>query len=296
MEAIRTVLCPIDFSPATERQLAFAVDLCRLFGARLVLHHNLDTAPPGAAVGWMWSGAHPGAPTEAGDEERLRRLMAALPEGLEVEAKITHGLPSTSVVTVGELVGADLVVITTHGKSPEEHTSVTEQVLERARCGVLALHEVGGESSPPRLVAVGEAPRAVVVPTDFSKESMAAVECAFELARRLPLEPHLLHVVSPGGVTVKASSEEPSSALAEESRRRLNALVPADLDGRVFVHVGVGDPGHEIAAAAERLVAAFVVMGEHTRAGWRRWFTRDTSRSVLHEVRCPVWYVPGTAV
>lgn len=295
MEAIRTILCPVDFSPATERQLAFAADLCRLFGAKLVLHHNLAVAPPGAGVGWMWSGEHGGAPSEAGDEERLRRLMATLPEGIEVEAKITHGLPSTSVVTVGELVGADLVVITTHGKSPEEHTSVTEQVLDRARCGVLALHEAREGEAPERLVAAGEPPRPVVVPTDFSKESMAAVECAFELARRLPLEPHLLHVVSPGGVAAKATSEEPSSALAEEGRRRLAELVPADLDGRVFVHVGVGDPGHEIAAAAERLVAAFVVMGEHTRAGWRRWLTRDTSRAVLHEVRCPVWYVPGTA-
>jgi nucleotide-binding universal stress UspA family protein len=293
MEAIRTILCPVDFSPATERQLAFAADLCLLFGAKLVLHHNLDTAPPGAAVGWMWSGAHPGAPTEAGDEERLRELMAGLPGGVEAEARITHGLPSSAVVVVAELVRADLVVITTHGKSPEEHTSVTEQVLERAKCGVLALHEAGDEASPPRLVAAGDAARPVVVPTDFSRESMAAVECAFELARRLPLEPHLLHIVSPAGVAARATSEEPSSALAEEGRRRLSALVPADLDGRVFVHVGVGDPGHEIAATAERLAAACVVMGEHTRIGLRRWFTRDTSRAVLHEVRCPVWYVPG---
>jgi len=26
----------------------------------------------------------------------------------------------------------------------------------------------------------------------------------------------------------------------------------------------------------------------------RRWFSRDTARAILHQARCPVWYVPGT--
>jgi nucleotide-binding universal stress UspA family protein len=294
MEAIRTILSPIDFSSATKRQLDYAVDLCRLFGAKLVLHHNLETAPPGAAVGWMWNEAHPEEPTEDGDEERLRALMAELPADLEVEAKITHGLPSTAVVKVGELVDADLVVITTHGTAGDDHSSVTEQVVDNARCGVLALHEARDESAPPRLVAEGATSRPIVVPTDFSRESMAAVDCAFALARRLSLEAHLLHVVAPGGGS-KPAGAEAVAALVEECRQSLADLVPADLAGRVPVHVVVGDPGHEIAAAVDRLGAAFVVMGEHTKGGWRRWFTRDTSRAVLHEVRCPVWYVPSRA-
>jgi nucleotide-binding universal stress UspA family protein len=243
----------------------------------------------------MWSGSHPGAATEAVDEERLQELMAGLPEDLEVEAKITHGLPSTAVVRVGELVGADLVVITTHGGTTGDHTSVTEQVVDHARCGVLALHEARDEAEPPRLRETGAPPRPLLVPTDLSRESMAAVECAFDLARRLPLEPYLLHVMAPESGASGPATDAANRARMYERRRRLAALVPADLEGRVQVEVVLGDPGHEIAAAVERLGAAFVVMGEHTRALWRRWFTRDTSRAVLHEVRCPVWYVPGKA-
>ena len=34
-------------------------------------------------------------------------------------------------------------------------------------------------------------------------------------------------------------------------------------------------------------------MGEHTRVPIKRWLTHDTSRAVLHEAPCPVWYVPA---
>ena len=40
MTVIKTILCPVDFSQATARQVELAAGLARLFGARLVLHHN----------------------------------------------------------------------------------------------------------------------------------------------------------------------------------------------------------------------------------------------------------------
>ena len=41
MIAIRIVVCPVDFSPVTAHQVDLAADVCRAFGARLVLHHNV---------------------------------------------------------------------------------------------------------------------------------------------------------------------------------------------------------------------------------------------------------------
>ena len=41
MITIRTILCPVDFSPAAARQVDLASQLCLKFNARLVLHHNL---------------------------------------------------------------------------------------------------------------------------------------------------------------------------------------------------------------------------------------------------------------
>ena len=35
-----------DFSTLSQRELEVAVELCEIFGARLILHHNLNLAPP----------------------------------------------------------------------------------------------------------------------------------------------------------------------------------------------------------------------------------------------------------
>ena len=84
MLAIRTVLCPVDFSPLGEREIELATAVCRRFGARLVLHHNLEAVSIGLSMGWMWNQVHAGEkPTAAMVEARLQELMAGLPEGID---------------------------------------------------------------------------------------------------------------------------------------------------------------------------------------------------------------------
>jgi len=284
MAAIQTILCPVDFSKATERQLAMATDLARLFGARLVLHHNVSTALAGAGVGWMYAAEHHGVESESDAHEALAKLVASVPEGIPAEGRITKGGHAMSVVVTAEVEGAELVVVVTHGQSTEDHASVTESVLDRSRCLVLALHESSIDAAAPRFASSAAGPQVVLVPTDFSADARPAVDFAFELARRLPLELHLVHVEPPGRADA-----------VEADRRRLEALVPAELAGRVRFQVATGDPGREIAAAAERLSAACIVMGEHARSPLRRWFTHDTSHDVLHLAHCPVWFVPAGA-
>lgn len=288
MVDVKTVLCPVDFSAATERQFRHAVDLCRVFGARLVLHHHLGDVGPGAAVGWMWAEAHHGPPSKENAEAALKRLLAEVPSGIASEARLTQGPPTSSaVLNVAEHVKADLVILTTHAGSHDDHMSASEQVLERSRCAVLALHENGTDPSAPRFAAEGGPKQTVLVPTSFSSTSKDAVDFSFDLARKLDFDLHLLHV-EPS----KTTSEEPATTLADEDRRRMLGMLPPDLEGRAQVHVVAGDPAQGIPAMAEKLGASLIVMGEHTRAPLKRWFSRDTGRFVLHHAHCPVWYVP----
>jgi nucleotide-binding universal stress UspA family protein len=288
MFSIRTVLCSVDFSPATPRQVDVAADLCRAFGARLVLHHNIPGAGAGAAVGWMWTASHPPESPHAIDE-RLRLELARVSSGLTAEARITEGPVAQTVLTVGEAVRADVVVLSTHGATTEDHTSITEEVLHSGQRAVLVLHEEELERQTPRFAQATGALQIVVVPTDLTPESHGAVECGVDLARKLPIELHLLHLRQ------GATSNDRHASAADDLRRRMAALVPADLDARVRLHVEDGDPARGIVQAAAILNASCIVMGEHTRAPFRRWFTRDTSRAVLHQAPCPVWYVPGRA-
>jgi universal stress protein A len=287
MIALRTVLCPVDFSPATDRQVDVAVDLCRAFGAKLVLHHNRHSLGTGASVGWMWNADHHGD-SEASAEAHLQQSLRRVPKTVDVEGLVTQGPNSVAVMAVADSVSADLLVLTSHGTHPEDHASITEKALEDGHHGVLVLHEPAIEPRTPRFASDSVQRQVVVAPTDLTPESRAALGLGFDLARRLPIELHLLHVLPTRGRTDDVDED----AAFEQTR----TLVPPDVAAHTYVHLSRGSAAEGIAHLAEELSASCIVMGEHTRRPLRRWFSRDTSRAVLHQAHCPVWYVPGVGV
>lgn len=301
MVTIRTILCPLDFSALCEREVALAVELCGAFGAKLVLHHNLDDASLGMSASWMWRQEHVPAKTpEAAVELRLKELLAGLPAGVAGEARISDGQVGPSLLFLQQQLPADLVVMATHGQNTEDHASVAERLLEETTTPVLVLHERDCSGPPIHLGAGGAGrPLEVLVATDWSATADHAIAYAFDLARVFPWRLHLLHVVSPAklvhvesGVPMAVPAGDPGAAL-EGLRRQLAALVPEELVGRVTCHVEVGEPVESLVAAAVALPADLIVMGAHARGFLRRFFTRDTSLELLRRAACPVWFVPG---
>jgi len=278
--AIRTILCPVDFSPATARQVEFGAGLARLFGARLVLHHNESVLATRAAVGWMYANDHPAAAPETVGE-KLKALAANVSD-LEVALHMTEGPASTAVLAVADTVQADLIILSTHHATTDDHTSLTETIVKRGHRTVLALHEAGLEPGALRVEPGGD-PQTALVPTDLTPESRTAVRFAFDLARVLPLNIHLVHFLKHGGMD--------NEALASDS---LRVIIPEDLLARTIIDVREDEPTHGIMQMASELNAACIVMGKHARSPLRRWLTRDTSQAVLHEAHCPVWYVPAS--
>jgi nucleotide-binding universal stress UspA family protein len=285
---IRTVLCPLDLSELSARELDLASGLCRAFGANLVLHHNIGEAGPGVAMSWMWMQEQRGLTHEAVAEQRLRALLSSLPADLEPRAVITHGLAAPSILAVQEQVGADLILLGTHDRADENHASVTESVVAGSPCPVLALHESALREGPSALPAAAH-PWTVLVPTDLSADSLPCVAYALALSEAWPLRIHLLHVIEtePDGAPGSAGGR-----MEEALYLRLRGLLPAAHLGTARCHVRFGDPSLEIATAAATLGADAIVMGAHAGGLLRRFLTRDTSRRVLHATPCPIWVVP----
>ncbi|HEX6900238.1 MAG TPA: universal stress protein [Thermoanaerobaculia bacterium] len=297
MLQIRTVLCPVDFTDVNTRELDQALEICRSFGSRLILHHNVSNIPPTASVSWMYHQEHPSSHSpEEMATRKLRALLATLPPEVRPEARLSNGGTASSILSAEERVHADLVVLATHGPTTDDHTSVAEQIADESNCPVLVLHD--GIESILRLASDHEI-LDVLVPTDFSPSGQSAMSYAFELARLLPLRIHILHVLPVSGNRVWGEYGPPivGSQLSEsedsdELYLRLGALVPDDLQNLVSLYVEVGEPVHKIMEASYRLGAACIIMGTHARGFLRRIFTRDTSREVLRQATCPVWVVP----
>lgn len=285
MIALRTVHCPVDFSPATPRQVDLAADLCRAFGARLVLHHNRHSLGTGAVVGWMWNADHRGE-SQAVVESKLEECRQRVPAGVPVEPVITEGPVSRVVQVVAEAIEADLVILTAHGRPSEDHASISEKLIEAGDRSVLVLHEPAVEPRTLHFASRTAERQVVLVPTELGPESRAVLDVGLDLLRRLPVDLHLLHVVRNG---------RGNGAARARAMEQMQSLVPRELADRVTVHVETGHPAEGIAGAADRLGASCIVMGEHARTLWG-WFRPDTSREVLHRAHCPVWYVPGNRV
>ncbi|HET7293515.1 MAG TPA: universal stress protein [Vicinamibacteria bacterium] len=283
---IRTVLCPIDFTPLSERAVCMAVAICQRFGARLVLEHNLDPRPPAfLSVSWMWTGDHGAADQEKArlGEERLREALERLPSNLAREAKLTRGPVDLGLLEVANRLRADLLVMGSHGWSSAEHHSLTEQILDEAPCPVLTVTQEGTDGS---FLATAEGQRAtVLVPVDLRSHSRTTVAHALELADTLPLSLRLLHV-----------EEGPvESGDLEGDRRRLEALVPEERRASVEFHIRSGQRASEILRAAEELGARLILMGCHPKGAVERFFTGATARDILHRAPCPVWFEPTTS-
>lgn len=288
MIAIRAVVCPVDFSPATARQVALAADVCRAFGARLLLHHNVSDLSVGAAVGWMWHADHEPAET-ASVEERMKSLINTVPDGISVEGCITRGAVTEGVLAVAKAAGPGLIVLSEHAGKAEDHKSVIEYLLERANIPVLALHDPGTDIGTPDFAlddGKTRGMREILVPLSLSGEAQVNVEFACDLARVFPLHLHFLHVVETGDARPDLQGDQ------DGIRARLEAMVPEDLAGRATVHVATGEPIVMITRMAQELAATCIVMGEHARTPLKRWFTEDIARAVLHDAPCPVLYVP----
>jgi nucleotide-binding universal stress UspA family protein len=236
----------------------------------------------GFARAWDWEREHQGSTRRRPEAEaRLRAIVSELSSVVPAQAVITTGPLGRVVQDLA--VAADLVVLGSHGWSTPDHASVTERLVATSPCPVLTFDARG---TAPKLDLRGAGPLRVLVSTDLTGASTAAVGYACDLARRLPLRLDLVHVID-------ALHHRESPAGTE---RALDALVPSDLVDQVESHVLTGPAAPAIIQHAYVTAPAFAILGEHAHGWLRRLLTRDTTAEVMHGVGCPVWVVPPASV
>ena len=134
----------------------------------------------------------------------------------------------------------------------------------------------------------------ILVPTDFSECSAAALRYGIELAHTFDATLHLLHVVEDPNTTPWAVEGFPLSLVdvlerfQDESRKRLLASVPAaDLD-RVVVSCPIAAPVPEILRYAQDESIDLIVMGTHGRGFVAHALIGSVAERVVRRAPCPV--------
>ena len=136
----------------------------------------------------------------------------------------------------------------------------------------------------------------ILVPTDFSGASDAALEFARELAARFGSTLHLLHVVEAPFVTgplgVEVFSEETpevGARLFEDARMRLRRRVGAADDRvRIKTEIVAGTSAPAILGYARVRGMDLIVMGTHGRSGLAHLLMGSVAECVVRDAPCPV--------
>lgn len=140
MLTMKTILYPTDFSADAWSAFAVACALASDGHGRLVILHV--ERPPLTTLGGM--PVVPPLPSEYDRErvlEQLQRIQPPRP-GITVEHRLEYGEPVPVILQTAQEIGADLIVMGTHGRTGLRRLlmgSVAENVVRKAACPVLTV-------------------------------------------------------------------------------------------------------------------------------------------------------------
>lgn len=279
------ILVPTDFSPPSDAALSYARLLARTFDASLHLLHVIGThsAPPQATADSR--NRVPGALRD------LRNRLTADDRSPDVAVLAVKAPdPAAQIVQTARSMDASLIVMGTHGRGGIARVlmgSVAEKVVRTAPCPVLTTN--GALRAPTRGF------RRILVPTDFSGPSDAALDCARRLAAGFGASMHLLHVLaevsdSDSELFVREPPDARSLRLMD-ARDRLKHRITDD--DRLTLHatteVIFGSPAQIVVDYAADNHFDLIAMGTHGRTGMAHLLVGSVAERVVRTAGCPVF-------
>ena len=291
----KTVLAATDFSEPAETAARLARELAGSFAARFhMLHVIVLLEDPHLEESHRLQLEELVA---TADEARRKVLAERPPDSAEVAVvpHLVRGIaPGETIVEVAGNVGADLIVMGTHGRRGLSHLllgSVAERVVRTARCGVLTVRAEAAVNP--------QGPRRILVPHDFSEPSVAAVRTAALWARHFGSEITLLHVVEPvvypEFYAIETISDDVMGRLKGRSREALENAA-AELAGRdipVTTRVEIGRAAETIAEVADPERYDLLVMATRGLSALEHLFRGSVTEAVLRRSRVPMLTIPG---
>jgi universal stress protein A len=260
------IVCPVDFSDASRTALQYGCAIADHFGARLIVLSVDDPLLSTVA-------STRGEPLAAATERELRRFIdgslpqtAGGPKLLDVQVAV--GKPAPEIVRVAREHRADLVVMSSHGRSGTSKRffgSTTEGVLRTTDVPVLVTPRTRDPIGP--LSAIAQTVRRIVVPVDLSPASPHQIRIAAGIARALSIPLLLPYVLEPVFVPPEIRWAIPGldaerRAQAEASLQELVARHGAGAAAETLILTG--DASEEIVKLARARDAGLIVMGLHS--------------------------------
>jgi nucleotide-binding universal stress UspA family protein len=282
MKLFKKILCPVDFSEASEQAFEYAKAFAASFNSELVLLHvspNISEA---------YTALMPDFPTYGLPKQE--DLLVQFDDFSQdwsgkLDKIIRIGTPYLEILDFADEAEIDLIVLGAKGLSKFERLflgSTGEKVARKSKCPVMTVH------AEPRKLPI----KRILVPVDFSPLSYEALPVVATIAETFQAEINLLHVVEIGhGLDKKAQEQE--YEYFERVRQKLAEEweLPEEfkkLETKKFVRHHIGSAGYGILEFAQDWDVDLIAMTTHGRTGLKKAFMGSVTEKVIKIAPFPV--------
>jgi nucleotide-binding universal stress UspA family protein len=299
----QSILVPLDGSELAEQAIPIAQAIAERARSKLKLvlvHDRIILVKPGLDYTRLELAM------QKADREYLKSVTARVRErlGRLVSSAVLRGLPVVETLArYARELGADLVVMTTHGRGGLRRAwlgSVTDQLIRSTEVPVLVVRP--GEARVERPVWE---PGEILVALDGSPLAEAALEPAVEVARLWDAELSLVQIVRPilptddPRLTLPASYSDQVTAIRRESAQDYIRDVAEGVRDAGIRASGVAVIGNSVPETlielAEPERVSLMVVATHGLGGLRRMVLGSVADKVVRGANVPVLVVRPTA-
>jgi nucleotide-binding universal stress UspA family protein len=258
MLRFKPILCPIDFSEFSIKAYDYAQSLAAHYRVPLLLQHVLYAIPP------FYTDPAYQATCSKLRADALRKLQLFAKRrtrtSIRPECVVHEGSATDQILSFAEARDVSLIVMGTHGLRGLDRLmigSVTERVLRKARCPVLAVrtprHDFvspGRPGDPVRL-------KRILLCMDFSQHAHHGLRLALSIAKEYSAALTVLHVVE------HYSRSANITRVRAETMKRLKGTIPAKAGKGLAPKfaIRVGNPYGQIVKFAQGAQTDLVIMG-----------------------------------
>lgn len=141
---LKRILVPIDFSDCSKKALQYALPLAKEHEAALTLLYVVPPAYGAGEYGGIDYAQLEGSMKEGGEKELAKLVVDEVRREVPTDTLVLVGSPAVEIIEAARSLPADLIVISTHGRTGLKHVflgSVAERVVQRAPCPVFVVRE-----------------------------------------------------------------------------------------------------------------------------------------------------------
>jgi nucleotide-binding universal stress UspA family protein len=288
----KPILVPIDYSEASLQSVRVAKSVAASDADVTVIYVGQDYDLTLHPITWT------GGPLPNYSEQRLLNAMRKWVKDNnlgDVNLLARKGDPGTKVCEVAEEMGCKLIVMPSHGRDGVARLmlgSVAERVIRHCHCSVLVLLRTTKETSPPQNNTWIPRKR-VVVPTDFSDASTAAIAMALEIAESRDSIDIITVAPRIDDVSFYGVDPTPDDLRLENGQQDLVKFLTEHGYGSLNSKALIGNPGATIVRYASEVDADLIIMPSQGLHGLKRLLLGSTTERVLRHSEIPVLVLRG---